>query len=452
MNSSSYALTPALLWTRFKPFLQGLFAGSDRRQLLISISSLAGSGLIAVVLRFIGGVVQGRFVGPETLGYYTQFTILPTYLFFLHLGVFTSLARQYPYYIGRKEPERALQFAANALGWTRMLCAFHALLFMVPCLWAVSRGHWPAALGWGTQSLVSAISLYMFYLGSTYRSGSEFVAWSKATLLSSVASLAFLPLVAFYQFAGVCARYSLPAFISMIYAHLRRPLRIKPRWQFPVLKQMIAFGAPLMVFAYIGTSLWTAVERTFILKMADERALGIFAFAGTLCVALVTVAGSISQVFHPRIAIRYGASSRNMQASFRYCLKCTLVGLAAMLPLVALTYWLVDPLVRVFLPKYVESVPIARWLLWLPLISMIDQPKHLLMVAKRTRLLAIAVLSGFGLFMVLLSCFYASGAALSLHGIVAASVLCKFITVLISNLLCWREASRPFGAKANGAA
>jgi hypothetical protein len=281
----------------------------------------------------------------------------------------------------------------------------------------------------------------MFYLGSTYRNSSEFVAWSKAQIISSISSIVLLPLVAIYHFVGLCVRYSIPNFISMLYAHVKRPLRIRPRFEPNVLKKMIAYGAPLMVFAYISTSLWEAVERSYILKMMDQKTLGVYVFGATLCVALTTVATSISQVFHPRIAKLYGASGKKMSKSFNYCVKCSIVGLAAMLPLVALAFWLVDPMVRLLLPKYIESIPIARCLCWLSLIPVLDLPKQLLMIAKRTRQYGISIATGFGLFISILTLFYIfDHSSLTLLQITFISVVCKMVAVFLSNLFAWYDA------------
>jgi O-antigen/teichoic acid export membrane protein len=280
----------------------------------------------------------------------------------------------------------------------------------------------------------------MFYLGSTYRNSNEFVNWSKATVIASFASLLFLPLVAFYQFVGVCARYSLPGLFSMLYAHLRRPLKIRPRFDFKVLREMMAFGAPLMIFAYISTNLWTAIERSYILKMLDAEMLGVFTFAGTLCLALTTVATSISQVFNPRIAILYGSSGKCLPTTLRYCVKCSLVGFAVMLPLVVLTFWVIDPLVSYFLPKYIKSIAITRCLCWLSLIPVLDLPKQLLMVAKRTRQFGISVLMSFGVFLAVLALLAWKNETIALESIAIASVACKMLSVAISYGLCWNAA------------
>lgn len=404
------------------------------------MSSLAVSGFVSTALRFFGGIIQGRFIGPETLGYYTKFTILPGYLFFLHLGVFTSLARQYPYFIGKGEKETASCYAANALGWTHLLCMIHTVIFSILCIWTASHGDLYATLGWGTQIMVSISSLYMFYLGSTYRNSNEFVTWSKALVISSITSVLLLPLVALYHFAGVCARYAWPNFVSLIYAHLHRPLKIKPQFNQALLKKMIIFGAPLMVFAYISTNLWDALTRTYILRMVDEKALGIFAFSGMLCTGITVVATSISQVFHPRIAMLYGSSHKDMAISFRYCTKCCIFGAALVLPFIGLTYWLIDPVINLFLPKYIECIPVTRYLCWLSLVPVIDLPKQLLIVAKKKKEFGISVVISFLLFVSLLSLFPLLSADITLEKIAIATTLCKLSSVFIANGFAWRMA------------
>lgn len=422
----------------------GLFAGESRQQIAISISALTGSGLIAIAIRFLGTLVQGRFVGPEVLGYYAAFTILPTYLYLLHLGVFTALSRQYPYWIGQGNRDRALSYAANGLGWARALGALQAVGFSVPCLWAVGRGDWMAAAGWGTQSVLSMTDRYMMYLASTYRSSSEFVVWSKTSVISALASIVVLPVVIVHGFVGVCLRAAVPNVVALWYAHIRRPLKIKARVHRPVLLDMIAFGAPLMVVGYVGTFLWDAVTSSFILARLDSRQLGVMSFALTLCMALVTVASSISNVFLPRIAALYGSSGNNMEVSIRYCLRASLLGCAVVTPLILLAWLVLDPFVRLFLPAYVDSVPVARWLCWLALLPVLELPRQLLVVAKRTRAYSISVLMGFGIFCTVLLGAPAYGQPLTLQAIVVASVLCKFLAVLLGNAFAWYGA-RPVG-------
>nr|WP_319491159.1 hypothetical protein [uncultured Desulfobacter sp.] len=417
--------------------------GQSHRQILVSISSLVGSGLIAVAIRFVGSIIQARFVDPEVLGYYTKFTILPQYLFFLHLGVYTSFSRQYPYFIGKGEKETAIAYAANALGWTKLLCIVNSVIFFVPCLYCAFNGDWSASLGWGSQILFSVTSIYMVYLGFSYKNSSEFVIWSKATVISAVTSLFFLPIIAVFNFVGICMRSSLPQLFSTIYAHINRPLRIASHFEWQRLKEMIAFGLPLMIFTYTATNFWTAVERSYILKVLDNRSLGVFAFAVVLCAGLTTVANSISQVFRPRIAMVYGSSKKNMEVCFKYCMKASLVSFIAMLPLVILTYWFIDPIVRQFLPKYVDSISVVRCLCWMALVPVMDFPKQLLIVAKKTKQFGISIFSSFILFLGILAFFELVDKEVTLEKIAVASVSCKIISVGIANFFSWKNSKSP---------
>lgn len=388
-------------------------------------------------MRFVGGIIQGRLVSPEILGYYSKFTILPGYLMFLEFGVFVALSRQYPYYMGKGDTERAIRYASNALGWARILCVAQAAMFAAACLWAMSRADWPAALGWGSQIVLTIASTYMLYLGSTYRNSSEFVYWSKASLISSALSLVFLPVLMAYRFFGVCVRNSLPNFFSMLYAHWKRPLRIRPQLNVPTLKEMIVFGAPLMVFGYILTSCWDATLRVYILKTIDEKALGVFALAGGLCTGLTTVASSISQVFHPRIAALYGSSGENKARTFNYCVKCSLAGFAVMLPLVLLVLWLVDPLVRLLLPMYIDCVPIVRYLAWLSLVPVLDLPYIMIVMAKGTGQYGTSVMVGFLSMLLLLGALSISKGKVTLQEIVLVSVGCKFLSTFLADGFAW---------------
>lgn len=123
-------------------------------------------------------------------------------------------------------------------------------------------------------------------------------------------------------------------------------------------------------------------------------------------------------------------------------MKCSLVGLIVMLPLVALTYWLVDPFVKLVLPKYVESIPIARYLCWLSLIPLIDLPNQLLIVGKYTRPFGISAMIGFVLFLLLLILFVVWGEMITLQKIVIASVVCKMGSVIIADGFTWRIAQK----------
>ena len=418
-----------------------MMAGESRKQIAVSVSALAGSGLIAIVIRFLGTLVQARYVGPEVLGRYAVFTIVPSYLFLLHLGVFTALARQYPYWIGQGDRGRALNYVANGLGWARALGTVQAVGFLIPSLWSALHADWIAAMGWGAQSIMSFTDRYMLYLGTTYRGSSEFVSWSKTSIVGAVTSLLMLPVVIINAFGGLCLRAAIPNVLSAWYAHRHRPLKIAARLDRSTLVDMIAFGAPLMLAGYVYTSLWDAVVNSFVVARLGDKSLGILTFAGSLVAALATLSTSISSVFVPRIAALYGSSNNNMAAGFRYCMRVGLVGTLVMAPIALGACFLMGPFVRHFLPGYLDCIPVARWLCWTTLLPVLDLPRHLLLVARHTRAYGLSVLGGFGLFVTLLTWVSATGHPVTLLAIVIALLVSKIVVTVLGVALAWRAAS-----------
>lgn len=416
-------------------------AGS-RREMGAAVLSLAGSGLIGTALQVVGGLVQGRFVGPELLGFFAKFAILPGFLFFLQLGIFLALARQYPYYMGAGDRERALRYARNALGWMCLIGGAQVVLFVVLGTRNALRGDWMAALGWGVQATVAPCALYMTYLGTTYRNGGEFVAWSRASLLAACSSILLLPTLLLSPVLCLCSRQTVPAMLGALYAHVKRPIKVRPALEPTILKEMIAFGAPFMAFGYVAFSLWPSMTSVFVLETAGERSLGLYGFASFFGGALTTVATSLSQVFQPRLAALYGSSNHDMKRCFQYSLKGALIGLVALLPLVALACWLLGPLVRLLLPKYADCVPYARWLCWLALLPVIDFPSQILVVSKRTVLFGVGIIVSFLLFAAPLALARSLGVRVTLLQIVEWTVFCKMVEVLIKDCMAWRLSRR----------
>ncbi len=66
---------------------------SASRQTIRSVIALLSSNLLTSMLTAFGGLLIGRFVGPEVVGSFRAYTIPLTYLAFLQLGTFDGLGR-----------------------------------------------------------------------------------------------------------------------------------------------------------------------------------------------------------------------------------------------------------------------------------------------------------------------------------------------------------------------
>ena len=100
--------------------------------MLFLVGSLAVGNYVALGLRMIGGVLQGRFVAPATLGLFAGIGLVMSYAPFLQLGILNGLNRELPYFIGKGDRQRVNELAAAA--WPG-LCS--------------SAGWWAGAAGCG---------------------------------------------------------------------------------------------------------------------------------------------------------------------------------------------------------------------------------------------------------------------------------------------------------------
>ena len=162
----------------------------------------------------IGCLVQARFIDPKVMGYFGAFGILAQYLCFLHVGWLTTLHRDYPYWIGKGDPERANRIVAVAEAWVLLVCGSVGVLYSCLTLASLFVGNFMAATAWATQLVMASLSFYSLYLGATYRSAHEFVTWAKIGAVSSIVAFAMLPLVAWLGFWGLCIRGAAPAALS----------------------------------------------------------------------------------------------------------------------------------------------------------------------------------------------------------------------------------------------
>jgi len=86
------------------------------------------SNVVLAAATFLGSFVCARLLAPDQLGAFQTALLLVTYLGFLPLGVFNGFNRQYPYLLGRREPEAAALLARTGYSVARVTAAIAAIL------------------------------------------------------------------------------------------------------------------------------------------------------------------------------------------------------------------------------------------------------------------------------------------------------------------------------------
>ena len=348
-----------------------------------------------MVLRMVGGCVQARLVAPAVLGLFSGIGLVMGYVPFLQLGILHGLNRELPYYVGRGEYDRVKQLAAAAQALALVISGIAAAAFLGVGGWYLLRGEMWMAAGWASNAVSVFILFYSTnYLQFTYRTGHDFARLAMVLVVQDALALALVALVAVMSFYGLCLRVVISNLVATALLYYWRPVHVGPKWNLSCLIHLLRIGAPIFGVAQIYT-LWTTLDKTFVLGYTGAEGMGLYAVAFMAGQAFEILPIAISQVIYPRMAEQYGRTHK-LADLIPMTVKPILLSVLAMIPMVAVGWWLMPWVVAFLLPKYVAGVPAMRWILLPALLTCFGPVNSVFVVVRRQDLYAVAMLLGMG--------------------------------------------------------
>jgi O-antigen/teichoic acid export membrane protein len=372
-----------------------------RRSVAYLAGVLAGGNVLASALRMVGGILQARFVGPPVLGLFNSLGLVLGYAPLLQLGILNGLNRELPYYVGKGEHQRVRELAAAAQAWTLMLSAVAGTGLIAVAAWFLMLGNMQVAAGWATNALAAFFLFYgANYLQVTYRTGHDFARLAVVNVVQNAVALALVALVALLSFYGLCLRAILSGAIGTMMLHYWRPVRVGPKWNFAHWKHLLTVGLPIFGVGQLYAC-WAVVDQTLVRWYTGNAGMGLYAMVVVTITTLELLPISVTQVVYPRMAEQFGRTGR-FDGLARMTIKPMLLTAAAMALGIAAAWWLVEPVTRIVVPKYVDAVPAMRWGLLVPFVSSFNPINNIFNVVRRQDLYLVAILVGMGVYFVTL--------------------------------------------------
>ena len=326
---------------------------------LHTLGVFAGGSFLISALGGLGGIIQSRWIAPEVFGEFRKYGILAGYFNIGLVIVQDALMRQYPYLIGKGNKEEALKVASAAKWWYLTLSWLFSVVFIALTGLSLFRGDLRASVGWGVQIVVVWTSFYGVYLGIMYRTTQDFKRLTYNNLLSTIFGFFLLVLVKLWGYWGVALRNGLQLLTGLWLNRAHVPVRVKSSFDGDRLKELAKISLPISVPGYISTSLTTATLSFVILKFLGQGELGIYGVSLTLQLMAMTITSSLSQIYYPKIMHNFGESEDFLNC-VKYALKPTCLNLIVSVGLVSVLYFVIDPFIRMGIPKYVAAIPVFR--------------------------------------------------------------------------------------------
>ena len=396
-----------------------------------SISNLTGGNSAAIVIAIVSSIIQARFVSPEDLGYFNGFAIITGYLFFLNLGLHSSVQRLYPYYVGKGDKENAVDVVEICHAWNVALSAFVCIFFIGLSIYSIVIGNWKAALAWFAQAFLAISMIYGVYLNTTYTTSSNFTPLAKGTFFGSLFTLVTLPLFLVQPYVALAVKNVVNTTIPLLYWHLKRPLR--PNWTFSWKKwfKYNKLGLPIFASFYGANILWRAIENTLVLKSLGIRELGLYSVCLMIFSVVNNIPQSITAVYTTKIIREFGRTE-NVGDAIRLCRKPLILGTVILILVILAMGTILPVIVPIVIPKYAETVPVVLLMLADQFFTLFDLPYAILLAMGRNTHRNIAVICGMIGFVIPAIILLNSG--YGLIGLVLASMFGKLIRTLLTYL------------------
>ena len=324
--------------------------GASLRRSVLSYTSAAIFCRIAAIAQ---NLLVIRWMEPEALGVWLGLQLITIYGTHAHFGVLAALNQQVPYHLGRKEFDRADRIEDLARGW-----------FLILGVGGLSAAALMAAGGLGNSdygrgaialTLAATITLAVNLHLGMFRARNRFGRAGLANVISAVAMLAALPLVYTMQYDGLLWRVVAVSVVTLVACLALNRWNLRFSFDRAELWGLIRLGAPIVVVVGCA-AVFAAMDRTLILWLLDERAMGQYALCFALARVMRLFPTTVGQVFYPRMTTIYAAEglSRNL---LRRCAQASAVSGAVVGAIAAAGLLGLPWAVHAFLPKYVDGLP-----------------------------------------------------------------------------------------------
>jgi O-antigen/teichoic acid export membrane protein len=340
----------------------------------------------------ISGFVAAKFLGPEVLGKINSLNLILTYTTFLHLGVFNGLNRNLSIYLAQNNINKvqnmfdASFFVAKINSFLCLIIgAFTIIYFSINfdiVLFLTSI----------TITVTLILTPYILLLDTTFRSSQSFGIMGIIIIKENFVLLitSFFPAIIGYVGKLIS---NLLRDLLKIYLRLKHKIYWKnSKANFQEIFELIKVGFPLLINSYLY-NIFVITDQSIIVKFLGTKNLGLYSLSTIIMSVFNLIPVSLARILYPKAGAIYGKEKNNL-ALRKFFYKSLLVNLFLILPLVLITYFLIEPLTIIFLPKYTDGILAAKINLLTCLTYIAYGPSIILAITKRSHIISFFYIIG----------------------------------------------------------
>ena len=286
--------------------LAGMFPA---RESIMSVFKVITGTFATSVISLVTSIFVARWTTPYDLGVWNAALLVTVYTPTLQLGVFNGLNRELPYFLGAGDKTKAQSMAESAYAWSLLLTAASVVLTGAAAAWF--EYHHQRVLCYTAMAVGANVVCYWMtgYLTTTYRTHAEFGRLAQNTVMVAIVGAALLPLVWLFRYEGILLKASLISMLGVCALYFRRPMPVRPRWDYFTISHLARVGIPIWVAGQVA-SFFVSLDRLVLVK--SPQLLGYFTVAIQVAAFARAIPIAFTMVLYPQMAHKYGETHNAM--------------------------------------------------------------------------------------------------------------------------------------------
>lgn len=337
-----------------------MLKGSLKKEFSILMLSTIFFQFSSMVVNFIGA----KFLGPTLWG---KWNILNLFLLYgpnMQLGVLNAMNREIPFLRGKGEWELIKKIQRNVFSFHILTGTFLAVFINI-----LSFLIFPKDLllpGLLMEFLLFFTMIYVYF--QTYlKSSLYFHLFGVQQFFLGLSLVLLLPFLIIYPKLSIFILIRTISLVIVLWI-IRKKLNFQFTFEldFSLIKKLIKIGWPILAVGLIHTATVT-VDRIVIAKYLGSTQVGYYSIALMVMNVTLLIPMIVGQQIYPRIAECWGKTG-SISEVLKWMKKQMKVSILFTALIVGFIAFATEPLITVFLPKYLPGLPAVYPVLLVPLL------------------------------------------------------------------------------------
>ena len=311
-------------------------------------------------VKILSGICIAKILGPSLYGLRNAFDLSIGYESYSDLGTLSALNRQAPYFRGEKDSHK-FTTAINSVYYVNIIYSIIAagLLIIISQylrLNGYEEKYIDFAFFFGIMIFTGKLTAF---LQTILKIENNFYFLGKIQLLYGVtASILGVILGYFWGFRGVLISLLVADIACIILMLIRNSIIPELKLSFQMYLELFKIGFPLMIL-FLLLLLLASADRTMILALISEEALGYFGIATVATSVIATIPNAIHSVTLAPVMEKFGRTKDRGRVKDYFIEPMILMAYIIPILIACLDYSIHLPIVY-YLDKYVQSITVIK--------------------------------------------------------------------------------------------